>query len=147
MKTVNYEIMYLMKPTIDVDVTFDKIKNFFIKSDIIKWDDWQVKPLAYKIKNFLEGYYLVITLKATFEEIKEMKRVLAFDQDFLRMMVINLDNEQGLKRETQKHIIDERKKLLNLKKPKLDDDQAVDMFENIFDVPLELKINAETEDV
>lgn len=92
----NYELMVILTPTLgdeDLENLISKIEALLKKqkAKIEKIDKWGKRKLAYPIKQFSEGFYIVITFSAETKSIKELKRVLAITDDVVRDMVICLE--------------------------------------------------------
>ena len=76
----NYEIMFIVKPTLSEEDIKKVVKNF---QDVITNNGGKItetvemgqRELAYEIKKFKSGYYYVITLEANDDKaIKELDR-------------------------------------------------------------------------
>lgn len=88
-----YEIMYIVKPTVD-----EAVQNITAKiSDIInnnggnveKTDIWGKKRLAYEIQDLTEGIYVLVTFEAVPACIKELDRVMRITDEIIRHMIIS----------------------------------------------------------
>jgi len=94
----NYEIMFIIKATIDADQikkTSTMLKNIIedYKSKIIEFKELGEKKLAYPIKKELNGYYFLMQVTATKEAISEFDRKALLDENILRHLIIKLDEE------------------------------------------------------
>lgn len=91
----NYELVYVLRPVIEdeaKDAVLDKVKAIIEASgEVEKVDVWGVKKLAYEIQKLREGFYVLVTFKATVDVPKELDRNLKINDNVIRHMVINLD--------------------------------------------------------
>ncbi len=94
----NYEIMFIVKTTIEADEvknTVEKFKKLLTdrKAKIDGVKELGQKKLAYPIKKEINGFYFVMNLSANNEAIAEFNRVAAIDENIIRHLIINLDKE------------------------------------------------------
>jgi small subunit ribosomal protein S6 len=61
--------------------------------ELIKKDSWGTKRLAYQIKKQSRGVYNIYDISSTQENMKELHRVLKFDESVLRFMIIKLSDD------------------------------------------------------
>ena len=91
----NYELVYVLRPAIEdeeKDAVLDKVKAIIEESgEVAKVDVWGVKRLAYEIQKLREGYYVLVEFKATTDVPKELARNLKINDNVIRHMVINVD--------------------------------------------------------
>ncbi len=91
----NYELVYVLRPVIEdeaKDAVLDKVKAIIEASgEVVAVDVWGVKKLAYEIQKLREGFYVLVTFKATVDVPKELDRNLKINDNVIRHMVINLD--------------------------------------------------------
>ena len=97
----NYEIMFIIKPTISEDDIKKVASNFqktIEKNDakVTNVDAWGQRTLAYVIKKgndtYKSGYYYVINLEAKNDKaVKEFDRLALISPDVIRHLVIRKD--------------------------------------------------------
>jgi small subunit ribosomal protein S6 len=58
------------------------------KGELEDFEVWGRRRLAYEIKDFREGLYMLAHFKGTTETINELDRVLKITDDFLRHMIV-----------------------------------------------------------
>ncbi len=91
----NYELVYVLRPAIEdeaKEAVLDKVKTIIEESgEVAKVDVWGVKRLAYEIQKLREGYYVLVEFKATTDVPKELDRNLKINDNVIRHMVINID--------------------------------------------------------
>ena len=93
----NYEIMFIVKPTLSEEDIKKVVKNF---QDVITNNGGTItetvemgqRELAYEIKKFKSGYYYVITLEANDDKaIKEFDRLALISNDIIRHLITKLE--------------------------------------------------------
>ena len=93
----NYEIMFIVKPTLSEEDIKKVVKNF---QDVITNNGGKItetveigqRELAYEIKKFKSGYYYVITLEANDDKaIKEFDRLALISNDIIRHLITKLE--------------------------------------------------------
>jgi small subunit ribosomal protein S6 len=94
----NYEIMYIVKPTLaseDVKKVVENFKNIIANNggNITNFKDMGQKELAYEVKDFKSGFYFVLNIEAKDDKaIKEFDRLALISQDIIRHLITKLDN-------------------------------------------------------
>lgn len=96
-QTVNYEILYIIRPNIEEAEKATLIERFdtILKdngAEIAESKDWSKRRLAYEIKKFHEGIYHIVKLSATdAAAINEFDRLSKINDDILRHMIIKVE--------------------------------------------------------
>jgi len=90
-----YEIMFIVKP-LDEEATnavITKFENLINNNDgqVEKIDRWGKKRLAYIIKDFAEGFYVLVNFNAEPATILELDRIMKITEDILKFMIIRID--------------------------------------------------------
>ena len=105
--TRTYELVFIVEPRQtddEVQTITDKYKEMIVASGAtIRWDDqWGKRKLAYPIRNFNEGKYVVLYVTA--EDVRvpwpDVERLLMQDDKILRHLVVRTDKD--LKRAARK---------------------------------------------
>lgn len=95
-----YEIMYIIRPSLDQDATRAEIAKLSkILTDngakVTKTDEWGLRDLAYPIKKETKGFYVVLQLET--EEggkaLKEFDRIVKLDTNVLRFLITKAHEE------------------------------------------------------
>lgn len=87
-----YEVMYIVKPI--EETAFETIVKKFDDllaangATVEKTDRWGKKRLAYEIKDFLDGIYVLVTFQGDGKTVKELDRVMKITDEILRHMII-----------------------------------------------------------
>lgn len=91
-----YEIMYIIRPDIEEEAQTALIERFNTVltdngAEIEKVDEKGKRRLAYEIKNYREGYYIIVNLTGGEEAVSEFDRLAKFSDDIVRHMVVRVD--------------------------------------------------------
>jgi len=101
-KTVrNYEVVFVAAPTLEseeLDGFIDHIQTVVEGKNgkVVKVDNWGKKSLAYRIKKFREGYYVVLNIEGDGSAIAELERRFRVTDYILRFISVRID--EALKR-------------------------------------------------
>ena len=93
----NYEIMFIVRPTLSEDETKQTIKSFgdVLTSNgatIVESKDMGQRELAYEIKKFKSGYYYVYQVEANDDKaIKEFDRLALISNDVIRHLITKIE--------------------------------------------------------
>jgi len=94
----NYEVVFVAAPTLSSDELDEFINHAqtVVESKngkVVKIDNWGKKSLAYKIKRFREGYYVVLTLEGDGSAIAELERRFRVTDFVLRYISVRIDED------------------------------------------------------
>ena len=94
----NYEIMFIVKNTIDDDANkkvSEELKNLITndKGKIIEFKEMGKRKLAYPINKELTGTYYVMTVSAKTETIEEFDRKVSINENVLRHLILSKEGE------------------------------------------------------
>ena len=92
----NYEVVFVAAPTLDseeLDGFIDHIQAVVEGKNgkVVKVDNWGKKSLAYRIKKFREGYYVVLTIEGDGSAIAELERRFRVTDYILRFISVRID--------------------------------------------------------
>ncbi len=93
----NYEIMFIVKPTLSEDEIKKTVKNFeeVIKSNggkVTETEEMGQRELAYEIKKFKSGYYYIFTVESEDDKaIKEFDRLALISNDIVRHLITKIE--------------------------------------------------------
>lgn len=93
----NYEIMFIVKPTLseeEVNKVVENFKNILTTNGgiITSFKEMGQRELAYEIKKFKNGYYFVLTVEANDDKaINEFDRLSLISADMLRHLITKLE--------------------------------------------------------
>ncbi|HEY9722400.1 MAG TPA: 30S ribosomal protein S6 [Oscillatoriaceae cyanobacterium] len=89
----NYETMYIVKPTLDedsVDAVAKKVDDQIagVGGSVDKTEKRGRKRLAYEVKDFKDGFYVLTEFKADPAQITELERLFRLNDDVIRHLII-----------------------------------------------------------
>ncbi|MBN1948813.1 MAG: 30S ribosomal protein S6 [Candidatus Cloacimonetes bacterium] len=89
----NYESMIIFDPALSAETItqlIENIKTHISKQggEVVSIDDWGKRNLAYEIKGFKEGYYVVNFFNLDPKNIAEYERLLKLDEHVVRFNVL-----------------------------------------------------------
>ncbi len=92
----HYETIYIVNPTLDDDALKEAIEKFSdlikkLKGFIIKVNEWGKRKLAYELKQFDKGYYVVLDFCALPKMVRELERNLKLDERILKYITVKID--------------------------------------------------------
>lgn len=90
-----YEIMYILKPDLDeasLKVEIAKISDVLTKNGgvVTKTTEWGLKDIAYEMKGYKKGYYVILEVEADPEKskaLKEFQRLENLNANVVRFLV------------------------------------------------------------
>lgn len=93
-----YEIMYIIRPDMEDDAQTALMERFHkILTDngaeITKIDEKGKKRLAYEIKDYRDGYYVVVKFSSDETAVNEFDRLAKFSDDIIRHMAIREEDQ------------------------------------------------------
>lgn len=87
-----YEVMVIVKPADEevVNATIEKIEALIARvgGTVEKVDRWGKRRLAYAVKKFTDGFYVLINFEADPAEIQEIDRVMKINDQILKHLVV-----------------------------------------------------------
>ena len=93
----DYELVVIIRPTVaddEVASTVDKTSQYITQRSgtIAEVNQWGRKKLAYPIKNFTEGNYVLTRFSIEPEATTEMEAGLELSEDILRYLLVRLSD-------------------------------------------------------
>ena len=94
----NYEVVFVAAPTLsseELDGFIDHIQTVVESKNgkVVKVDNWGKKSLAYRIKRFREGYYVVLAIEGDGIAITELERRFRVTDYILRFISVRIDED------------------------------------------------------
>lgn len=88
-----YEILYILKPDLDDDAVtanMERFKDIVEKNNgsVTNLEKWGKRKLAYEIKDYKEGIYILMNFKGTADIAGELDRVMRISEPVLRQMIV-----------------------------------------------------------
>jgi small subunit ribosomal protein S6 len=93
-----YETLVIAHPDIsdeELQELIDKLKNVIslTKGESLKIDKWGKRKLAYKIKGFSKGFFLIVYFLGNQDVLQEIDRLLRFNERILRYQTVKIDKK------------------------------------------------------
>lgn len=90
-----YELVYIARPDLadeDLEVIATRTQNIITERDgkVLKLDEWGKKKLAYEIRKYNKGHYMLVDYLGGAEIVKETERTLGIDDGVLRFLTIKV---------------------------------------------------------
>ena len=94
-KSQEYELVYILTPEMSDEALENRVNNITQlitgkDGTIIGVDKWGKKKLAYPIKHFLEGNYILTKFTLSPTRCKELEANLRISEDIVRHLLINV---------------------------------------------------------
>ena len=94
----NYEVVFVAAPTLaseELDEFINHIQTVIESKNgkVVKVDNWGKKSLAYRIKKFREGYYVILSIKGDGAAIAELERRFRVTDYILRFISVRIDED------------------------------------------------------
>lgn len=91
-----YEIMFIVKPDVEDDARNALIENFKKvltnnEGTVDNVNEWGLRNLAYEIKDYVKGYYVVVDTTTTPANIAEFERLSRINANMLRHLTLRRD--------------------------------------------------------
>ncbi len=94
-KSQEYELVYILNPEISeeaLETSVNSVTQFITSREGVVGavDKWGKKKLAYPLKHFLEGNYILTKFKISPARCKELEANLRISEDVLRHLLIKV---------------------------------------------------------
>jgi small subunit ribosomal protein S6 len=102
-----YELIYIVNPNLDPESLGEVVAKFSdltkkLKGYLVKVTEWGKKKLAYEVKRFDKGYYIVFDFCGLPETVTELERNLKLDDRVLKYLTVKIDEDVDPKELAQK---------------------------------------------
>jgi small subunit ribosomal protein S6 len=92
----NYEVMYILKPELEEEAINAIVARFeeVVRTnggEVVKTDRWGKRRLASELNGYMEGFYVLMFVKAPSQASQEVDRVLKIHDDVIRHLVIKTE--------------------------------------------------------
>lgn len=93
-----YETVFILRPTLNDQEIAEKIesyRNLLVRegAQIFKLEDMGKKKLAYLIKHFQNGHYVLMQFRSKPEAVHELERTFKISEDLLRYLTVKIDEK------------------------------------------------------
>ncbi len=95
-----YELTYIIDTALEENARkelIEKFSNLITANggEVEKVDEtWGKRRLAYAINDKLEGYYVLVTMKAPAELPREIERTMGINENIMRCLIIKLEEKK-----------------------------------------------------
>ena len=95
-----YELTYIIDTALEENARKELIEKFSSLitangGEVEKVDEtWGKRRLAYAINDKVEGYYVLVTMKAPAELPREIERTMGINENILRCLIIKLEEKK-----------------------------------------------------
>jgi small subunit ribosomal protein S6 len=91
-----YELVYVLRGDLtpaDVDNETRNLEKILQeqKGKVVTREYWGLRILAYKIKKNTRGHYVLLGIEASNEALKEIERVMGFNENIIRVGIFRVD--------------------------------------------------------
>lgn len=88
-----YEVLYIIKPDLEeeaINGVIEKFNNLIQENEgqVEQLNRWGKKRLAYEIKKFREGFYVLVLFKGRQATVRELDRIMRISDEVLRYMIV-----------------------------------------------------------
>ncbi len=88
----DYELVMVLSPEVgdeEVTATVERVTGFVAErgGSVVDQEHWGLRRLAYPIRNFQEGNYILTRFTLDSQDVRELDRTLTASQDLLRHLV------------------------------------------------------------
>jgi len=93
----DYELVVIISPEVaeeEIPATLEKINQFIVErgGSIAEVNQWGRRKLAYPIKHFMEGNYILTQFKMEPRLTAELEASLGISEEILRHLLVRLDD-------------------------------------------------------
>ncbi len=93
-----YEVMYILAPALSAEELTALVDRFnelitSMGGTVEKVDRWERRQLAYELKRFRDGYYVVVNFQGDPALETEMDRQMKLTEPILRHMILRRDEQ------------------------------------------------------
>ncbi|MDN5348404.1 MAG: small subunit ribosomal protein [Clostridia bacterium] len=94
----SYEVLFILKPDLDPEQTSAIIEKFTKLvtqngGEVLQVNPWGKKRLAYEIRKYREGYYVLLQFKGRPEVAQEVERVMKITDEVIRHLMTRLEEK------------------------------------------------------
>ena len=93
-----YETIYIANPNLEDDALKEVVAKFSDiiekkRGSIVKIDDWGKKKLAYEVKRFDKGHYVLLDFCGFPDAVAELERTLKLDDRILKYLTVKIEDD------------------------------------------------------
>ena len=93
-----YESIYIINPDVDAEGIKGLVEKFnaLIESEggkVTETNEWGMKKLAYPIKKFTQGYYVLVSFEAKPEFVDELERIYKITDTVIKFITVRKEDK------------------------------------------------------
>jgi small subunit ribosomal protein S6 len=93
-----YETIYIANPNLEDDALNEIIAKFSDivekkKGSVVKIDDWGKRKLAYEVKRFDRGHYVLLDFCGFPDAVTELERNLKLDDRIIKYLTVKIEED------------------------------------------------------
>jgi small subunit ribosomal protein S6 len=93
-----YEVILIVKPDLEAEATAAVVEKFTkLIADqggqVTEVEQWGKKRMAYEVRKYREGYYVLMRFKGDAAVAQELERVLKITDEVIRYLITRLEEE------------------------------------------------------
>lgn len=92
-----YETVIIFDPTLDLEAVRANVEKFkgiiATNGEVTNVDEWGKRKLAYEVKGFNEGNYVLVEFEAESTEVDELERIYKISDAVIRYLIVRKDEE------------------------------------------------------
>jgi small subunit ribosomal protein S6 len=97
----NYEMMYILRPDLSeeqVQQVIDQYRNLLkeYQAEEIEVKIWGKRRLAYPIKKYQDGIYILMDYRADGKQVAPLERAMRLGEDVIRYLTIKLEEKEAV---------------------------------------------------
>jgi len=90
---VAYEMMFILNPELgeeEIEAALDRLQNIIHQGggEITNLDKWGKRRLAYEVRKFREGFYVLLNFRSPSAIAAEVERVVKISDNIIRYLLI-----------------------------------------------------------
>lgn len=89
----NYEIMYIIRPTLESEAIKEVVAYFneiltSNNANVLEFKEWGLRDLAYEIEKHKKGYYVWLKVEADVPAVNEFNRLIRINESVIRYIIV-----------------------------------------------------------
>ncbi|MGI6553177.1 MAG: 30S ribosomal protein S6 [Clostridia bacterium] len=94
----NYEALYVLRPDLgeeETEALVNRFQEVVVENggELVKLDKWGKRRLAYEVKKFREGFYVLMQFRGAAAVAQELERILKITDGVIRQLVVRLEDD------------------------------------------------------
>jgi len=91
-----YEVMYILRPDLEEEAIKETVGHFSERVTAnggmeLTVNEWGKRRLAYEIKKFIEGYYVLMNFNGEAQTVFELERIMKISDNVIRYLTTKVE--------------------------------------------------------